>query len=177
MHTNKEALEEAGVDISSDFYLRYYNIRDFNGLQSDNFNLETRIKCDRPTGDKILRTVACPSMVITIITEEDVFYVPVSSKGCVSELELLIGEVYKSGKDNDLSRLGADVYEWQTLQIKNQNKKCTIFLNGSPVHTLTYKKDFGEIKGLIYTFTGVGSVDFIRMTNSKGEVAYEDEFE
>jgi hypothetical protein len=177
MRATDETLHKANVDITKDFYLRYYNIRDFDGIESGNFDLETKFKCDKLTADGRSGTVACPSMEIMVITEENVFFIPLTTKGCVSELELLIGEVFQGGKDNDLSALGTNVYEWQVFQIKNQNKKTTLLLNGVAVHELTYKKDFGKIKGIIYTFTGRGSVDFIRLKNLQGATVYEDDFQ
>ena len=176
MRITNESLYKANVDITKDFYLRYYNIRDFDEIDSDNFDIETRFKVDRLTPDGRSGTVTCPLMEVMIITEENVFFIPLTTKGCVSELDLLIGEVFQAGKDNDLSALGTDVYEWQVLQIKNQNKKTTLLLNGAPVHELTYKKDFGKIKGIIYTFTGPGSVDFIRLKNLHGDTVYKDDF-
>ncbi|WP_276372591.1 hypothetical protein [Chryseolinea sp. H1M3-3] len=168
------SLQKANVDLSKDFYLRYYNIRDFDGVTSDNFDLETKLKCDKLSS--ISNTVACPLMEIMFITEENVFFMPLTSKGCVGELDLLMGEIYKSGQDNDLSAFGTEVYQWQTLRIKSENKKVSIFLNGNVIYELQYQKDFGKIKGLIYTFTGPGSVDFLRMKNTAGELIYEDEF-
>ena len=176
MRATNETLHKANVDITKDFYLRYYNIRDFDGIDSDNFDLETKFKCDKLTLDERSGTVACPSMEILLVTEENVFFIPLTTKGCVSELDLAIGEVFQSGKDNDLSALGTDVYEWQVFQIKNQNKRITLLLNGAPVHELTYKKDFGKIKGIIYSFTGSGSIDFIRLKNLQGDTVYEDDF-
>lgn len=177
MSASNDVLYKATIDLSKDFYLRYYNIRDFDEVDAGNFDLETRLKCDKLLLDGRAVASACPSMEIMIITEENVFFVPLTTKGCVSELDLLVGEIYKSGKDNDLSALGTDVYDWQLLQIKVQDKKATIFLNQQPVHELTYKKDFGKIKGIIYTFTGGGSVDFIRLKNTERKMVYEDEFE
>jgi hypothetical protein len=176
IRTTPDILYKANVDLSKDFYLRYYNIRDFDGITSDNFSMETRLKCDQLTFDGRNSIVPCPLMEIMIVTEENVFFIPLTIKGCVSELELLVGEVYKGGKDNDLSKLGTDVYEWQTLRIINENKKTTIFLNGAPVQQLEYQKDFGKIKGLVYTFTGPGSVDYLRLKDSYGSTVYQDEF-
>ena len=105
------------------------------------------------------------------------FFIPLTSKGCVGELDFLFGNVYKSGKDNDLSVFGTDVYEWQTLRIRNDHRSVTIFLNGSPVHELQYEVGFGKIKGFIYTFTGPGSVDYLRLRNLQGELTYADEFD
>jgi hypothetical protein len=177
IRTTPELLDKANVDLRKDFFLRYYNIRDFEGISSDSFDLETRIKCDNLSVEGRTGTISCPLMEIMLLTEENVFFVPLTSKGCVSELNMLVGEVYKSGKDNDLSALGTAVYDWQVLQIRSQNKKVTILLNGSPVHELEYKKDFGKIKGVIYTFTGQGSVDFLRFKNVNGTLVYADEFE
>ena len=175
IRTTPEVLQKANVDVSKDFYLRYYNIRDFEGIDANNFDLETRFKCDKlPFGG---HTTPCPSMEVMIITEQNVFFIPVTTKGCIGELDLLVGEVYKSSKDNDLSAFGTDVYSWQQLKIKNENKKVSIMLNDSLIHELKYQNDFGRIKGIIYTFNGPGSVDFLRFKNVKGEMVYADEFE
>jgi hypothetical protein len=162
--------------MTKEFYLRYYNIRDFDGITSDHFDFETRFKCDKLPLYAPSRTVTCPVMEVMIVTEENVFFIPLTTKGCVSELELLIGDVFQGGKDHDLSALGTDVYQWQTLQVKNENRNVTLLLNGAAIHQLVYKKDFGKIKGIIFTFNGPGSVDFIRMKSLHGAVQYEDEF-
>ena len=47
IRTTAEVLQKANVDVSKEFYLRYYNIRDFEGIDADNFDLETRFKCDK----------------------------------------------------------------------------------------------------------------------------------
>jgi hypothetical protein len=175
IRTTPELLQKASVDVSEDFYLRYYNIRDFEGIDANNFDLETRFKCDKlPFGG---HTTPCPSMEVMIITEQDVYFIPLTTKGCIGELDLLVGEVYKSSKDHDLSSFGTDVYSWQQLKIKNENKKVSIMLNDSLIHELQYQNDFGSIKGIIYTFNGPGSVDFLRLKNVKGKMVYADEFD
>ena len=171
-----ELLRNASVDVSKEFYLRYYNIRDFDLIDADNFDLETRFKCDKLSLDRPA-TVACPLMEVMLITEQNIFFIPITTKGCIGELDLSVGGVYKSGRDNDLSAFGTDVYEWQVLRIRNENKKVLIMLNDSLIHELKYQSDFGKIKGIIYTFTGPGSVDFLRFKNVKGELVYADEFE
>jgi len=177
MQTTADVLRKAGVDLSKDFFLRYYNIRDFDGVDAGNFSLEIKMKCDKLDDDGRSGRIPCPTMEVMIITEQNVFFVPLSTKGCVSELDLLLGEVYKDGKDNDLSALGTDVYEWQQLEIRVENKTASVLLNGVVVHELSFKNDFGTIKGMLYTFTNGGSIDFVRMKDVRGKVVYEDEFE
>jgi hypothetical protein len=177
IRTTNEILHQANIDMSKDFVLRYYNIRDFDGITSDNFDLETRLKCDSLSFDGRVSAPLCPLMEIMLITEENVFFIPVTSKGCVGELELLVGEVFKGGSENDLSAFGTDPYEWQELRIKTENKKTKIFLNDILVHELEFKNDFGKIKGIIYTFTGPGSIDFLRFKDLAGRIVYQDEFD
>jgi hypothetical protein len=174
LQVNKTILEKANVDTGDDFFLRYYNVRDFEGITSNNFDLETRIRCDRLKVASA--SIPCPQMELMLITEENVFFIPITAKGCISELELLIGDVYKVGKDHDLSALGTDPYEWQTLRIRNEDKHTTIFLNGAAAHEVEYTKDFGDIKGMIFTFTGPGAVDYVKIQDLKGKMIFEDGF-
>jgi hypothetical protein len=176
LQVNDHILEQGAVEKSKDFFLRYYNVRDFHGVTSSNFDLETRLRCERLTTMKTT-PIPCPQIELMLITEENVFFVPLTTKGCIGELDLLIGDVYKDGKENDLSALGTDPYEWQTLRIMNEDKRTTIFLNGARVHDLTYTKDFGDIKGMILTFTGPGAVDYVRIMDLEGRMVYGDEFE
>lgn len=176
LQVDNRILEQGNVETGKDFFLRYYNVRDFKGVTSTNFDLETRLRC-QPLSATKASAIPCPQMELMLITEENVFFVPVTTKGCIGQLELLIGEVYKSGKDTDLSALGTDPFEWQTLRIKNVNKSATIFLNGSVVHELKYSQDFGDIKGMIFTFTGPGDVDYVRIRDIQGKLVYGDEFE
>jgi hypothetical protein len=177
LHTTRALLQEAHVDVSKDFRLHYYNIRDFENVDSDNFDIETRLKCDGPNDSHAVSNLACPMLQLTIVTEEDEFFVPITSRGCGSELELKIGDVYKSGADHNLSALCASVFDWQTLRVNTQGKKAIIYLNQVPIQELTFEKNFGKIKGLIFTFTGPGSVDFVRLKNKLGEMVYQDEFD
>ena len=176
MRATDHLLHRANVRMDQEFSVRYYNIRDFDYVNSSNFDLETRIKCDSLIFEGRLNTVPCPNAEVMLVTEEGVFFVPLTTRGCVSELSLLLGDEYRSGKDCDLSPLGVSPFQWQTLRIKNENKEATIYLNGEAVMQLKYTKEFGEIKGIIFTFSGPGSVDYVRMKSPEGVVSYEEEF-
>lgn len=165
LHLGWDDLEDSGVDISEDFLLRYYNVGDFKGLVSDNFLLETRFRCD-PSGAPI-----CPSFQVMLIGEGNVFYVPMIKKGCEGELSLLVGEQYMSNRSDDLSSLGVDIFEWNTLEWQVIDKQVGISLNGNEVLSFEFKEDFGEIKGIIYTFNTLGEVAYTRLLKGDEEVA------
>jgi hypothetical protein len=163
-------LAAAGVDIAKRFVLRYYNIRDFEHINSDNFTLQARLKLDS------LKSRPCPKAQVTIVTEEDIFYVQLTTPGCVGELYLGMGETRHDAKNHDLSALGYNLYDWQTLQVHNKGKQVTISLNHQPVHTVSYNKDFGKIVGIVFHFTNPGAIDDVSLQNGQGEVIYETAF-
>jgi hypothetical protein len=171
MLTTPESFSAANVDVTKRFFLRYYNIRDFDGVDSDNFSIEARLKHDS------IATALCPLAELTILTEEHIYFVPITSRGCVGDLQIKIGEVYQTSKDTNLSGLGADIYEWQKLRIENINKSATVFLNDKEAIQIQYNRDFGKIVGLTFTFNGPGSVDYVTMKDLKGNTVYSDDFQ
>jgi hypothetical protein len=170
LHFTEAQLLQAGVDVSKRYHLRYYNIRDFDHVRSDSFNLQARLKLDS------IQSIPCPRAMVTIVTEEDIFYLQLTTPGCVGELYLGMGEIRKSGKENDLSALGCNLYHWQTVQVQNKGKQVTISLNNRPIHTLSYKKDFGKIVGIVFNFTNPGAIDDVSLQNGEGEMIYETGF-
>lgn len=165
-----EDLTAANVDPTKKYLLRYYNVRDYDGVDADNFSIETRLKHDS------LATGLCPFAEFTIMTEEHIYWIPLTSKGCVGDLNIKLGEVEKSARDFNLSGLGTNIYQWQKLRIENKNKTATVFLNDVQVVQLPYNKDFGKIVGLVYTFNGIGSVDYIDVKDVNGKSIYHDDF-
>jgi hypothetical protein len=171
MHAGQKSFEAADVDASKRFFLRYYNVRDFDGVNSDNFSIETRFKHDS-TGNAL-----CPLAELTILTEEHIYFVPITSMGCVGELQMKLGEVYMNSRDNNLSGLGTNIYEWQKLRIENRDRSAAVFLNDKQAIQIRYHRDFGKIVGLIFTFNGQGSVDYISMKDLNGKIVYSDDFD
>ena len=171
LHVDRKDLIASGVNIDKDFILSYYNIREFDSTNSDNFSLDTRLKCDSTN------TVACPGLELVIVCEEHIFFVSLTGKGCERNASVKMGEVYQDGTNSDLSALGRNLYHWQHLQIKVEQKRATIYLDEQPVHTITFKNNFGKIMGLNYNFGGTGAIDYIRLKNGEGKTVYDDEFD
>jgi len=171
MQSTASDITASGIDLTKPYSHTYYNIRDFEGVDSDNFSLETRVKVASAPN------VLCSFAQITIMTEEHIFFITMTSKGCVGKLYLKLGEIYQNGSDTDLSALGSDLREWQTLRIENINKQVKLLLNNVQAHEVAYKKDFGKIVGIAIAFNSPGSVDYVRLKKPGGETAYADEFE
>lgn len=170
LHTTREDLISSNANFDNDFMLSYYNIREFENTHSDNFSIDTRVRCDSNN------TAACPGAQLVIVCEEHIFYVTIMDKGCERNVEVKMGEQYRNGIDTDLTAFGRDVHQWQHLQIQVVNKQATIYLDEKPVYTVTFKNDFGKIVGLNYNFGGTGAVDYIRL-KSGDKLVYADEFD
>jgi len=163
-------LKREGVDINRKFTLSYHNIREFQGLHSDNFTLDTRLKVDS------LGNYACPEAQITILCEEHIFYVPLTTRGCVGNLSVKFGEVVRDGKDTDFRAFGKNIHQWQDVSVRVQNKKAAVWLNQKLVYSTEFQEDFGLIMGLVVSFTGAGAVDHILLKDIHSNVVLEDEF-
>jgi hypothetical protein len=169
LHFSVDELAEADVDTEKEFVTSYFNVRPFDA-HSDNFLLDTKIKCDK------LEPMACPGFELGIMTEQHIYYVRLVGKGCERESAIKMGEVVHGGENNDLSAFGRDLHQWQNLKIKIEGKQANIFIDDKPAYSMSYKKDFGKIVGLVYHFNGTGAIDYVRLTNGDNKLVYSDEF-
>ena len=170
LHLTHDDLLAADVNMEKEVLLSYYNIREFDSTQSDNFSIDTRIVCDS------LQTVACPGFELVIVCEEHIYFVRMMGKGCERDIAVKMGEVMHDGIHKDLSVFGRNLYQWQHLQIKVVNKKATICLDDQPVYSISFKNDFGKVVGLVYNFNGAGAIDYVRLKNGADKEVYTDEF-
>jgi hypothetical protein len=170
LHLDSAMLARRKIDFSNRFHTRITNSRVFD-LHSDNFSFSTRMKAD-PVFDQL-----CGWMDLIIVTDVHTFSVSFTEKGCENHAAYKLGEIAKSGANNDLSALGGDIYNWQDLEIKVKDRHAAIYLNGRLAYEEVYKQDFGKIVALIYLFDGTGSIDYARLKDRNEQTIFEDDFE
>ncbi|MDN5213301.1 hypothetical protein QQ020_14625 [Fulvivirgaceae bacterium BMA12] len=169
LHLDSAMLSKRYVDFSKDFFSRISNSRIFD-VHSDNFSFLTRMKVDS------LSDSLCPWMNIVLVTEVHIFSVSLNKNGCEKYVSYKLGEIRKSGSNNDLSALGCQVYDWQELEVRVKDKHAAIYLNGALTYEEQFKEDLGKIKALIYIFDGTGSIDYTRLSDGNGKMVFEDHF-
>jgi len=170
LHVDQTDLRSSNVNMDKDFILSYYNVREFEDTYSDNFSLDTKIVCDSSNNP-------CPAFELVIICEEHIFFVDLTGRGCEHNIAVKMGEIVQNSSNSDLSAFGCDLYSWQHLRVQVTHKQATIYLDEKPVHSITFKNDFGKVVGLNYNFTGTGAIDYVKLRNGRGKLVYEDEFE
>jgi hypothetical protein len=146
----------------------FSNITEFANITSDNFIFETAVKNDYRKGSG-----ACQYVEIRLQFEGPVILVPLSAKGCVSELE--IGGI--DGKKSDLSAFGCDFSTWVPVKIVTAGDIAQIFVNNVAALRLRVSGQAAPMVGIGFRFQGTGSVDYIRISKNNGDILFEENFD
>ena len=172
MYASPYLLKMNNIDLTApEFYVSYFNIQDFEGLDGDNFSFETEIK--NSTQEQAL---ICQNCLIFVYAENGAIVIPISSMGCVSDISISAGDIRKSGKTNDLSGLGCDLTDWRKIKGEVIDKNLKIYIDDVIAYELPYNKSIGKIKGWHYFFKGCGSVNYLNIYDSANTLKYKDDF-
>ncbi len=145
------------------------NVQDFGEIYSDDFVFETALKNDYHEG-----AAACQVSRVYLLCENRAIWIPLSAKGCVSTADLRFTDYIVSGRQQDLSAFGVDFSKFVKLRIECKNGKAQIYVDDKLAYTVTSNIAKAKIIGIDYSFRGCGTVDYVRLSNSK--VHFDDEF-
>lgn len=148
----------------------FYNVKDFGAIHTNDFKFEARVRNDYAEG-----AGACQFSQILLLTEGNVIVIPLSIKGCVSDIGLFFNNKGVNGKTADLSAFGADLSQWVNVRCEVKKQKGQIYIN----ETLAYESPWDsseKIVGMIFRFQGAGSIDHVRLASTDNEYVFEDSF-
>ena len=151
--------------------VRYRYIQELGGLRSDNFVFETRLRHDYRVGSADKQQTR-----LLIHGKGDMFFIPLSAKGCVSDLFLGLGGYAVDGRNTDLSAFGVDFSNWVDLRCEVIHSQARVWVNGQLAYQATIPSSPVDLVGITYEFTGTGSVDYCRFYRPDGSVVFRDEF-
>ncbi len=157
-------LEGGGISFSDDIYSEvtnsvsplisvYHYINDLGNVSADNFSFSATVQ-SKFGG----RWAVCQSLRLYFIGTEGAMIIPFSKLGCSSDNNLMLNDIYLSGKENDLSALSANLSSPTTLNIQIKDQLASIMINGENVYELKYNKSMGNLVGLRFKFLGLGEV-------------------
>ncbi|MEZ4772372.1 MAG: hypothetical protein R3D00_04250 [Bacteroidia bacterium] len=147
--------------------LCYILVEDFGEVFSDDFELETNMKMEKP-----FRNAVCGRMSMVVMCSEGRIVIPFSVPGCVGELKIRCGETEIDGKSHDLSALGIPVEEWNLIGLKVKDRQAEIWVNGQPVYHFPAQNFPGKIIGLRYRFEGEGTIRGVKLTGREAVAIY-----
>lgn len=153
------------------YWTSYENIRDF-GISGDAATLEARIKVPASEGG-----VSCYDPQITIYGTEGIATARWMRTNCSYYSGIGAGSTYLSGSTTNLDALTADFTDWRVLKIEVENQTIEAFIDNELRYTLSYEGAVGEIIGLRFYAKGSGSIDWMRLYEANGTLAYEENFD
>lgn len=145
----------------------YFNVGDFGEVTTADLVLETQLKNDYAEGAN-----ACQFSEVSILFEGGALVIPLSSKGCVSELSFMDLD----GKKSDLSVLGCDFSNWVDLKVEFQPDTFKVFIANRSLKFPLQAKPIRMV-GVAFKFQGTGSINNLTISNHGGEIFYKEEFE
>jgi transcriptional regulator with XRE-family HTH domain len=172
LFVSMEDLEMNKIENDKDFFISFYNARDFGEVYCNNFSLESEIKNDPKDGG-----LTCQFAGITVMGENGMMLATFSDPGCTSELELVFSDYILNGSNSDLSAFGTDLSQWRNIKYEVNDKNVTIYIDHKEVSHFSYKKDIGKLVGIAYHFYGCGSVRMSKLYNKDDQLVYEEQFD
>jgi len=152
-------------------YLTYHNVGEFI-FDANSFELETSIRNTYSSGPAV-----CQISKLILLCTKGAIIIPLSVPGCVSDLNVMVGDNYLSGKENDLRVFTTDMTGWQNLKLEAQNNNLSIFLNELKIYDVENMGDLGKLVGIRFSFLGAGEVDYLRINSWDRKISYSEEFE
>jgi len=152
-------------------YVSIGNVMDFDTLSTDNFVLETRLKNTYQEGN-----APCGHTRILVLVEgAPPITIPLSKKGCISELKMTFADKFINGETADLSALGCNMDQWVDVKCEVKDSVGKIFVND----VLSYKDTFDtkrKILGIVAQFQGTGVIDRVKLSLPDSTVILDDNF-
>lgn len=162
-----DSLKKYGVDPrASRTPVGFYQIKDFGGLYTTDFEISTLIRNDFRSGKSI-----CQSAQLVIVHEDGPISIMLTDKGCISDIMLYaFGETIE-GKKTDLSGFGVDFTDFVELKCLSKNGQLEIVLDNRSVFSFDVPSEPKKVLGCSIHFEGAGTVQSVAFKNGH-EVVY-----
>ncbi len=142
-------------------FIKYYNIGNFTPVPLINFSFSARVKNEYSEG-----SAACQFAGVSLITDSGPIIIQLSTKGCVSELNMINVNLIISGKNVDLSGFGVDFSDWALVSCKSAAGKIQYYVNKKLVYEAPMPTYNVKIVGMGFNFQGTGAVKNIDLRSS-----------
>ncbi len=152
IYVSPAQLDSAGLNLSRRFLVGFSNIRP-SGISGDNFDFKCRVYAEQSRAG-----MQCVETTIIILGEKHRHLLKLFRASCVAFSEYKFSENYVSGADKFLGRLAFNPEQGGDIELKINNKKVLVFLNGKQALKTSYKRSIGKVLGVKVLFSGIGRV-------------------
>ncbi|MEM9835589.1 MAG: hypothetical protein AAF828_03755 [Bacteroidota bacterium] len=141
-------------------------------LFSHDFSFSTRLRHDYQVG-----SAACQYANIIILLNGNAINIPLSTPGCIANLDLYYPGKTVAGSSQDLSGFGLfkGTGEWIELNCTVSDGQITFTSAGQEIYRGSFTADKPyQLIGLRFQFMGLGSVDQFQFIDGDGNVIWEE---
>lgn len=138
--------------------IKYFNVGNFDPVALNGFSFSTEIKNEYSEG-----AGACQLTYISLLTDDTPILIPLSARGCVSDLNLMSVDDFLSGKKADLSALGVDFSDWVRVSCEASGGKIRYKINDRQAFEFAVPNRPIRIVGIAFGFRGTGSLRKVRL--------------
>jgi len=139
-------------------YIKYYNVGNFTPVPLTDFSFNVKVKNEYKEG-----AAACQFAQVLIITDTGPIIIPLSIKGCVSDLNLISIKWIISAKSADFSGFGVDFSDWVQVYCKSAHGKIQYYVNNKLAYEVVAPTEKVNIVGMGFGFQGTGTVKNIEL--------------
>ncbi|MEO0507079.1 MAG: hypothetical protein AAF090_13070 [Bacteroidota bacterium] len=158
-----ETLQKAGIATGEENLVsNVYWVEEFEGLTLKDVTMETTLR-----HVSYGNANPCQMTEIIMLCQGQVILIPLSIKGCVSDLRLFVLDQGFNGKRTDLSAFGVDFSEDIKVTCIAKNDKVAIKINGEEVYQAPLNEAENGIFGVKYRFHGAGMVTSLTFKNEE----------
>jgi hypothetical protein len=124
------------------------------------FDFETSIR-----NTSTVEESACRWVEVTLLTDGMAIIMPLMTKGCSSEADVLTLNRYISGKENDLSAFGCEFKDFEKFKISLHDSLLTASINDKTIFSEKENHPVGKIVGIRIGFQGAGEVQYVKLND------------
>jgi len=161
---------KTGTPVFNGAWVKFANVQEFKGIDAGSFTLETTLR-----NASAVEASICRRVHVTILGTTSAIVIPFSDKGCISDINVLTGDNYISGKSHDMSAFGCDFSKFQNIKCRVEKRRLKIYLNDKPILDYPQKQTLGKIEGIRFEFEGAGEIKHVKLSTPNAGV-YEDQF-
>ncbi len=135
----------------------------------DSLKIETRIKCNYKDPNQFFCNIAS----IKLFGDNENLRVGFTDKHCFDFSYFLVANNSLTGDQK--KELGFDLNTWHDVAIEIKDQMAILLLDKKEIKRIQYKLPMGKYKGIFFSFTKTGAVDYVRIFK-KGEEIYTNDF-
>jgi hypothetical protein len=155
------------VDAAHPPNVRYYNVGNFEPVPVATLSFSAQVRNDYGDG-----AGACRKSDVYLLTDDGygTIRIPLSMKGCVSELAVYALDKVALGKSTDLSGFGLDSAGWAHVVCRSNGRNLQFFVNDHLAYEAPLPSQVVHVVGMEFVFQGTGSARDIQLRSGDKEI-------